>query len=121
MKKLLLLSLLTALTAGGARAFYPKAPQATGYMMVIGRFSGAGFSSKGTVITISPDGQAQTQELDTKTGTVNKISGSLDQLSTAELKTLNDLRASGWRLKTSTPVVLGNGAITETVYLLEKE
>ncbi|HET9502488.1 MAG TPA: hypothetical protein VFO93_03030 [Hymenobacter sp.] len=115
------LSLAFALAVVSAWAFYPKAPQANGFMMVISRFSGTGFSSKGTIIVIPPDGQAQTQELETKTGTLNKISGSLDQLSIAELKTLNDLRATGWRLKTSTPVVLGNGAITETVYVLEKD
>jgi len=115
------LSLALALAAISAWAFYPKAAQTNGYMMVIGRFSGSGFGSKGAIITISPDGQTQTQEVETKTGSLNKVSGSLDQLSVAELKTLNELRATGWRLKTSTPVVLGNGAITETVYLLEKD
>lgn len=120
MKKVFL-SLALVLAVVSAWAFYPKAPQTSGFMMVISRFSGAGFSSKGTVIVIPPDGQAQTQEVETKTGSLNKVSGSLDQLSIAELKTLNELRATGWRLKTSTPVVLGSGAITETVYILEKD
>lgn len=121
MKRLLLLGALAATTAGGAWAFYPKVPQANGYMMVISRFNGSGFGSKSAIITISPDGQTQTQELDTKIWKVNKVAGALDQLSTAELRTLNELRATGWHIKTSTPVALGNVAITETVYLLEKE
>jgi hypothetical protein len=90
-------------------------------MMVISRFAGTGFSSKGSITTFSPDGQTQTQELETKTGTLNKVTGSLDQLSVSELKTLNDLRAAGWHVRNATPVVLGGGNITETVYLLEKD
>lgn len=121
MNKVLLTSTLALTLFGGAWALYAKAPQANGYMMVISRFSGTSFSSKGSIITISPDGQTQTQEMDTKTGSVNRIVGSLDQLSVSELKTVNDLRAAGWRVRNVTPVILGGGSITETVYLLEKE
>ncbi|RAK66910.1 hypothetical protein [Hymenobacter edaphi] len=117
MKKLLLPALLLV-TALGSWAFYPKTAEPQGYMMVIGRIAGNGFSAKNSISTIMPDGQMQTQELDAKTGSVSKLTGSFDQLHQAELKKLNELRQVGWRVVNSTQMTAG--AAIETTYLLDK-
>lgn len=120
MKKVFLSAAL-ALAVAGSWAFYPKAPaDATGYMMVISRFSGGAFNAKNSLSVIAPDGQIQTLEVDAKTGTVNKVAGSFDQMHLAELKKINELQQIGWRVVNSTQNSVGNGAITETIYLLEK-
>ena len=118
MKKVFLYAAL-ALASVSSWAFYPHTAEPAGYMMVISRFTGAGFSAKGTLSTISPDGQVRTQEIDAKTGSISKVAGSFDQLHLNELKMLNDLRTSGWHIKTATQVSVGSGAINETVYVLE--
>ena len=121
MKKVFLSAAL-ALAVAGSWAFYPKAAAdaSGGYMMVISRFSGGGFSAKNTLSVIAPDGQVQTQEADAKTGTISKVAGSFDQMHVTELKKINELQLAGWRVVNSTQNSVGNGAITETIYLLEK-
>lgn len=120
MKKVFLSAALT-LAVAGSWAFYPKAAaDTTGYMMVISRFTGSGFSAKNTLSVITPDGQIQTQEADAKTGTINKVAGSFDQMHLTELKKINELQQQGWRIVNSTQNSVGNGAITETIHLLEK-
>ncbi|MGI4824351.1 MAG: hypothetical protein ACRYFV_24335 [Janthinobacterium lividum] len=120
MKKLLITAaLITAATSSWA-LYNNHTEPANGYMMVISRFTGTGFSGKGTLSIISPDGQMQTQEIDAKVGTTNKVANSFDQLHLKEVKTLNDLHTSGWRIKTATQVSAGPVVINETVYLLEK-
>lgn len=120
MKKVFLSAALV-LAVAGSWAFYPKTlADATGYMMVISRFTGGGFSAKNTLSIIAPDGQIQMQEADAKTGTLNKVAGSFDQMHVTELKKLNELQQQGWRVAHVTQNSVGNGAITESIYLLEK-
>jgi hypothetical protein len=119
MKKVFLSAAL-ALAVAGSWAFYPKAAEPAGYMMVISRFTGSGFSAKNTLSVITPDGQIQTQEADAKTGSINKVAGSFDQMHLTELKKINELQQQSWRVMNSTQNSVGNGAITETIYLLEK-
>ena len=121
MKKVFLSAAL-ALAVAGSWAFYPKAAaEPMGYMMVISRFSGSAFGGKNTLSTISPDGQIQTQETDAKSGTINKVANSLDQMHFNELKKINELRLQGWQVVNSTQNSVGGGAITETIYLLDKK
>ena len=111
-----------ALAVAGSWAFYPKAPaEASGYMMVVSRFSGTSFGGKNTLTAISPDGQIQTQETDAKAGSLNKLSNSFDQMHLNELKKINELRAQGWQVINSTQNTVGSGVITETIYLLDKK
>ena len=120
MKKVFLSAAL-ALAVAGSWAFYPKAPaDASGYMMVIGRFSGSAFGGKNTLSTISPDGQIQTQEADAKSDTLNKVANSFDQMHLNELKRITELRLQGWHVVNSTQYSVGGGAIAETIYLLDK-
>jgi hypothetical protein len=65
MKKVLLSAAL-GLAAAGSWAFYPKAADQLGYMMVIGRFSGSGFAQPGELLVVSPDGQVAAQPFATK-------------------------------------------------------
>jgi hypothetical protein len=119
MKRLLFLATLLV-TAVGTWPFYPKAAEPTGYLMVISRFAGTGFGCKSTISTVSPNGQIEATEVDAKAGSLNKLSTSYDQLHQSELKKLNELRQAGWRVVNSTQVSVGNGAINETTFLLEK-
>jgi hypothetical protein len=118
MNKNILVGML-ALIAAGSWAFYPKAEATNGYMMVVSRLSGSAFSTKINISTISPEGQTQTQEFDAKSGNVSKFTGSLDQLHIVELKKLNELRAVGWRVVTSTQ---SNASVSiENTFILEKQ
>ena len=120
MKKVFL-SVALALAVAGSWAFYPKAAaEPGGYMMVISRFTGTGFSGKNTLSVVAPDGQIQTQETDVKAGNVIKVANSFDQMHLSELKKINELRLQGWRVVNSTQNSVSGGAITETIYLLEK-
>jgi hypothetical protein len=119
MKKVFVSAAL-ALAVAGSWAFYPKAAEPGGYMMVVSRFTGTGFGGKNTLSTISPDGQIQTQEADAKSGSINKVANSFDQMHLSELKKINELKLQGWRVVNSTQNSVGNGAITETIYVLDK-
>ncbi|MFD1470018.1 hypothetical protein ACFQ48_17450 [Hymenobacter caeli] len=106
MKKLFLSATLL-LVAAGTWAFYPKAAEPGGYMMVIGRES-HGYS----IITISPSGETSIQPV-TKTKQDAEFA-----LRKAEILKVNDLKQNGWKvINTTTHSVPG---YFEEVYLLEK-
>lgn len=106
------------LAAAGSWAFYPKAAESQGYMMVVSRFTGNGFSAKIIVSTIAPDGQIQTEEHDAKTGTRDKMTNSFDQLHVVETRKLNELRQTGWRVVSSHQ---STSVSLETTFVLEKQ
>ena len=121
MKKALLFVALL-LTAAGSWAFYPKPAEPGEYMMVVSRFSAtAVFRGKNTLSVIASDGQTQKQEYDVKNGSLNKLNDSFDQLHQDELRKLNELHQLGWRVVTNNQMIVSNGAINETTYLLEKK
>jgi hypothetical protein len=106
------------LAAAGSWAFYPKAPaEPTGYMMVVSHFSGNAFSAKGTISTISPDGEVQ-NNFDAKNGSGKQIIASYDQLHLVETQKLNELRQAGWRLVATHQSA---SVSLETTFILEKQ
>ena len=121
MKKALF-TLLLAAAAASSWAFYPKAAEPTGYMMIIGSAKLAGFSYEADVITIAPDGSQQSQDIDLKTGSARKLTASLAELRKAELSQVNHLNGQGWHLVSVAPNNVGGdrGMISQMVYVLEK-
>ena len=106
------LSAALALVAAGSWAFYPKAAEPGGYMMVVG----SSYNNNISVITITSDGQ-HTEALTQLT----KLKYLSQDKHKAELLKLNQLQQSGWRVVSMTATLVGNGYNTpETTYLLEK-
>ena len=109
MKKTILLAAL-ALTAVTSWAFYPKAAEPTGYMMVIGRTY-----TNYSLITIAPTGEIVTQVIDehsyNNTDKSNKAASYLNQ---AEIRKINELKQAGWKVTS-----MSNNA-RNLMYLLEK-
>lgn len=117
MKKTLCVLTLLAVAAG-SWAFYPKAVEPQGYMMVVSRLTVYGTSAKNTVTTIAPDGQLQTVEVEAKTGSMSKIVTTYDQLHQLELKKLNELRQAGWHVVNTARS--DEGGFNEVTFLLDK-
>ncbi|GAB3854414.1 hypothetical protein GCM10028822_24280 [Hymenobacter terrigena] len=121
MKKVFLSAAL-ALAVAGSWAFYPKAPaDSSGCMMVIGTGRTSGLASYTAAVTVvQPDGELQTQEVDTKIlNRKNAVAGFVD-LHKAELLKVNQLATQGWRVISVTQSNSFQGAINETTYLLER-
>ena len=113
------LSAALALAVAGSWAFYPKAAEPAGYMMVVGRIE-TGLGGDVTVTTLSSDGQ-RTEAAVTWTKPRYRIT----ELRQAEVAKLNQLRQNGWRVvnTTSLPISIsseGGLQAFETTYLLEK-
>ena len=122
MKKLLLPVALT-LTAVGSWAFYPKATEPTGYMMIISNPHRGGFGSGLMITTVAPDGSQQEQTIKVKSGLFTNLTEVSVEVHKAELAVLNTYIRSGWQLVSATPSTLmdtGPAAGYQTVYLLEK-
>ena len=119
MKKVIL-SVGLALVAAGSWAFYPKAPAADGYMMVIGSATFAGFTSKAEVTVVDPAGKAIVEDVDARNGTAKKITESLTVLHQAELKKLNELKQQGWSVVQTTAQTISPPALLTTTYVLER-
>ena len=121
MKKSFLFTGLLAVTVS-SWAFYPKAAEPAGYTMIIGSAKLAGFSYEADVITITPDGLQQAQDVDIKTGSARKLTASLAELRKAELIKVNQLTSQGWHLVSVAPNNVGgdHGMISQMVYILEK-
>jgi hypothetical protein len=118
MKKTVL-SVALALVAVGSWAFYPKADSPSGYMMVVGSATFAGFTSKAEVTVVTPDGKATVEEVDARNGSYKKITESLTFLHQAELKKLNELKQQGWTITQTTSQTISPPAMLTTTYVLE--
>ncbi len=120
MKKLLL-PVALLLAAAGSWAFYPKPiADSEGYMMVVSRSYVVVSAKQNSLTVISPDGQTQVQESETKTGRGTNATASYNQLRTSEVMKLNELRKAGWRVVTSNQLTIP-GTLIETTYLLENK
>lgn len=118
MKKIFYLPLL-ALVAAGSWAFYPKPAEPSGYMMVIGSATFAGFTSKAEVTIVDATGKATVEEVDARNGTAKKVTESLTVLHQAELKKLNELKQQGWSIIQTTSQTISPPAMLTTTYVLE--
>ena len=120
MKKILLFVTLS-LVAAGSWAFYPNSAEPEGYLLVVGSGRPGTNSSVPEITIIQPDGQQQVQRLPAiKIGTERYSTAAGVALHRAELLTVNQFRAQGWRVVSMAQSTVGVGATTETVYLLER-
>ena len=112
MKKAFLLASL-ALVVASSWAFYPKAAaEPGGYMMIVGKI----YDNNIYVTTTTSDGQYTDA-----TTPIIKLKYMNENLHKAELLKLNELRQSGWRVVSTTAILMGTARSTlETTYLLEK-
>ena len=88
--------------------------------MLIG--SGRPGTESSVPTTIQPDGQRQEQRLPAVKSSSERSSTDVAVgLHRAELLRLNALYAQGWRLVSAAQSMVGTGATTETIYLLERK
>ena len=120
MKKVFLSAAL-ALAVAGSWAFYPKAAEPTGYMMVIGSATFSGFTSKAEVTLVTPDGKATVEDVDARNGSAKKVTESLTVLHQAEMKKLNELKQQGWKIVQTTSQTISPPAMLTTTYVLERQ
>ena len=120
MKKVFLSAAL-ALAVAGSWAFYPKAAEPTGYMMVIGSATFSGFTSKAEVTLVTPDGKATVEDVDARNGSAKKVTESLTVLHQAEMKKLNELKQQGWKIVQTTSQTISPPAMLTTTYVLERK
>ena len=115
MKKIFLFAAL-ALAATGSWAFYPKATEPGGYMMVVG----SNYPDN-VIITIGPSGETTTQIIDPKTyGKATKLAAANIELHKAEVRKINELKLAGWKVTSMSAHPNSYVAFFEEVYLLEK-
>ena len=122
MKKVFLSGAL-ALVAAGSWAFYPKAAEPAGCMMIISNPSRGGFSSGVSITTVAPDGTQLEQSTKIKSTLLTSRSADAIEAHKLELAVLNSYTRDGWHILSVTPTtVLDKGTTSEyqTVYLLEK-
>ena len=117
MKKHLLLPILL-LVAAASWAFYPKPAELTGYMMIIGSGTFAGFTSKAEVTVVDATGHATAENVDVQNKSAKQVTESMNKLHVAELQKLNEYKQQGWQVVHTTPQAVA-GMLT-TTYLLEK-
>ncbi|WP_210513739.1 hypothetical protein [Hymenobacter terricola] len=115
------LSAALALAVAGSWAFYPKAAEPTGYMMVIGSATFAGFTSKAEVTVVDPTGKVTVADVDARNGSAKKVTESLAVLHQAELKQLNALKQQGWSIVQTTAQTISPPAMLTTTYVLERK
>ncbi|MBD2767084.1 hypothetical protein IC235_04140 [Hymenobacter sp. BT664] len=120
MKKIFLPTALL-LAVATSWAFYPKATEPTGYMMVIGSATFAGFTSKAEVTVVDPTGKVSVQDVDARNGSAKKVTESLTILHQAELKKLNELKQQGWKIVQTTSQTISPPAMLTTTYVLEQQ
>ena len=93
MKKIFVLAAVS-LAAAGSWAFYPKATEPGGYMMVI-----SSDIPNYSITTISPTGETVIQVIDSKTYSVtSKIVAANQELHKAEIRKINELKQTGWKI-----------------------
>ncbi|GAA4499952.1 hypothetical protein GCM10023172_19400 [Hymenobacter ginsengisoli] len=120
-KPLLFLGL--ALATASSWAFYPKAAEPTGYMMVVCNFTLNSFSADANVTTVLPNGQQTEQAVDVKIRSAEKITTGFMEVQKVALAKVNELTKTGWHVVSTTPSSFAKGGTTfvnQTVYLLEK-
>ena len=115
MKKILILAALS-LAAAGSWAFFPKAAEPSGYMMVIGRVY-TGYS----IIVVNPTSETVTKVIDPKNyGTPYKSDLADTELRKAEISKINELKQEGWKVVSMSVHSSQSLVYREDVYLLEK-
>ena len=121
MKKVILYAVLV-LTVASSWAFYPKADEPTGCMMIISNPS-SGFGYGVTITTVAPDGTQSEQSTKIKSDLSTSRSADAIEAHKLELAVLNSYTRNGWRVLSVTPTtLLDKGTISayQNVYLLEK-
>lgn len=122
MKKVILSAALV-LAVAGSWAFYPKAAEPTGYMMVIGNFTLNGFTADANVTTILPDGQQTEVAVEVKVRNAEKVTVGFVEVQKAALAKVNALAKEGWQVVNSSPATFaatGTTRVNQTVYLLAR-
>jgi hypothetical protein len=122
MKKISLAAILL-LIAIGSWAFYPKATEQPGYMMLLSTIDAGGYGSKVMLTTLAPDGARQERVVKFKNGLTQPSETAAIEAHRVELEGLNELSHQGWHLVSTTPTVLsdhGSTRVYQTVYLLDK-
>ena len=115
MKKMFLFATL-AFVAAGSWAFYPKAAEPSGYMMV----TSSNFPSYSITI-ISPSGELVNQVVDPKKyDSARQMVAANQKLYKAEISKINELKQAGWKVISAS--MHSNGFVRpgDYVYLLEK-
>ena len=115
MKKMFLFAAL-AFVAAGSWAFYPKAAEPSGYMMV----TSSNFPSYSITI-ISPSGELVNQVVDPKKyDSARQMVAANQKLYKAEISKINELKQAGWKVISAS--MHSNGFVRpgDYVYLLEK-
>ena len=99
-----------AFVAAGSWAFYPKAAEPSGYMMVTSS-NFPGYS----ITIISPSGELINQVVDSK-----RYLSAKQELRKAEISKINELKQAGWKVISTS--MHSNGFVRpgDYVYLLEK-
>ena len=124
---LLLALLLSAVSVAPTATAQPVAPAtaaaADGYMMIISRVS-LGFNAQASIVTVSPDGKEQVQEIDFSRFSAKQMAGNMTEVHKAAMATVNKYAADGWKLVSVAPsdvVGSGNTVFSQTIYYLEKK
>lgn len=116
MKKIFVLAAVS-LAAAGSWAFYPKATEPGGYMMVI-----SSDIPNYSITTISPTVETVNQVIDSKVySTVSKKVAANQELHKAEIRKINELKQTGWKIISASNHPNHFLASGDYVYLLEKE
>lgn len=121
MKKALLVPALLAV-AVGSWAFYPKAAEPNGNMMVISNVS-IGFDAQATIIVVAPDGTQKQKDIEFSRGSAKKVAANMTEVHKATLTTINEYTKAGWHVVGVAPSGLsGSGTtfFTQNVYVLSK-
>ena len=115
MKKMFLFAALAFVTAG-SWAFYPKAAEPSGYMMVT-----SSEASNYSITTISPSGELINQVVDPKTyNSAKQMVTANQELYKAEISKINELKQAGWKVISASMRPNNFSGSGDYVYLLEK-
>ena len=114
MKKAFLFVAL-ALIVASSWAFYPKAAEPGGYMMVI-----SSFTPNYSITIISPTGETVNQGIDSKTFSPKQRVATNQELLKAEIRKVNELKQAGWKVISASARPNGFAGSGDYVYLLEK-
>ena len=121
MKKVFLSAAL-ALAVAGSWAFYPKAAEQGGNMMVISNVS-LGFDAQASIITVGPDGSQKEKAIEFSKGSAKRVAANMTEVHRAALAVINEQARNGWHLVSIAPSGLanaGNTFFSQNVYVLEK-
>ncbi|MDU0369253.1 hypothetical protein ACFPAF_02505 [Hymenobacter endophyticus] len=94
-----------------------------GYMMIISRVS-LGFNVQASIVTVSPDGKEQVQEVDFSRFSAKQMAANMTEVHKAVMVAINQYTADGWRLVSVAPSDVssgGNTVFSQTIYYPEKK